>query len=313
MLFMINNYKLSQIIRPCSQDETPEWIDLSSPEPNELRQISESYNLPLWVLTEPLDPKERPRVDQEGSTLLIVVRLSICEQLPEGPQFRTVPVGVVINPDLVVTICRETNLVDGHLNRIFQRKREWSRARLAFALFYACGTGFIDNIESLEAMAGEAEARLRLFPENKVLLTLLDIEKALIDTTIALKSNHGLMDKFQQPDPFGLVLTQAERGLLTDALTENQQAVFMAEIFGQVLTSMSSAVGSVISNNLNTTMKFLAGVTIVLMLPTLITGFYGMNVGLPGSELKGAYLILCAFCLGLMVAVTILFSKKKWF
>jgi Mg2+ and Co2+ transporters len=76
---------------------------------------------------------------------------------------------------------------------------------------------------------------------------------------------------------------------------------------------MSDAFGSIISNNLNTTMKFLAGVTIVLMLPTIIAGLYGMNVELPGAELKGAFLMLGGLCLGLMLAVSILFAKKKWF
>jgi len=332
-------------------------VDLSDPDQEELSQVAEGYQLPLWVLTEPLDPKERPRVDQDGSTLLIVTRLSVREQQSGGPLIRTVPVGLIISLTLVVTVCREPGLVSAHLSRIFQRKRDWTRARLVFALFYAAGTGFINNIELLEEMAGAAEARLRRSPENEELLALLDIEKALIDTTVALKSNHALMDKFRQPEPrmgifspsanlslsqgvaikcsaeelsgqrlssgnrllspptsaFGLSLTREERDLLDDALTENQQAIFMAEIFGQVLASMSDAFGSIISNNLNTTMKFLAGVTIVLMLPTIIAGLYGMNVELPGAELKGAFLMLGGLCLGLMLAVSILFAKKKWF
>lgn len=310
---MINRYNFAQTINPCPPDKEPDWLDLSDPEQEELSRVAEGHDLPLWVLTEPLDPKERPRVDQDGSTLLIVTRLSVRERPTGGPLIRTVPVGLVISPTLVVTVCREAGLVNSHLNRIFQRKRDWTRARLVFALFYAAGTGFIDNIELLEEMAGAAEARLRLVPENDELLTLLDIEKALIDTTVALKSNHALMDKFRQADSFGLTLSREERDLLDDALTENQQAVFMAEIFGQVLASMSDAFGSIISNNLNKTMKFLAGVTIVLMLPTIIAGLYGMNVGLPGSEAEGAFLMLCVVCLGLMLGVSVLFAKKKWF
>lgn len=310
---MISRYKMSQTISPALAGEEPGWLDLSDPEPDELSRVAEEHGLPLWLLTEALDPKERPRVDQDGSTLLIVTRLSVREPQPGGPLIRTVPVGLILSPTLVVTVCREAGLVSAHLSRIFQRKRDWTRARLVFALFYAAGTGFIDNIGLLEEMAGAAEARLRQSPENEELLSLLDIEKALIDTTVALKSNHALMDKFRQPEPLGLSLSREERDLLDDALTENQQAVFMAEIFGQVLASMSDAFGSLISNNLNKTMKFLAGVTIVLMLPTIIAGLYGMNVELPGSELRGAFLLLGALCLGLMLAVSILFAKKKWF
>ena len=144
-------------------------------------------------------------------------------------------------------------------------------------------------------------------------MALLDIEKALIDITLALKSNHALMDKFRQSEPFGLSLNKDEKDILDDAVTENQQAVFMAEIFGQILSSMSDAFGSIISNNLNKIMKFLAGVTIVLMLPSIIAGIYGMNVGLPLAEVSGAFWILLGLCLGLMLAVSVLFAKKKWF
>ena len=310
---MIIRYKFSETIECSLDSEKPDWIDLSDPEVGELTEIGDKYGVPQWILTDPLDPKERPRVDQDGPAVLLVARLSVREMQPEGPAFRTVPVGIIIIQDVVITVCRSPELVGDHLKRLFTRKRHWTCVRLAFALFHASGTGFIENIELMEEMAGAAEARLRLSPENEELLALLNIEKALIDTTVALKSNHGLMDKFRQPEPFGLVLSKDERDILDDALTENQQAIFMAEIFGQILASMSDAFGSIISNNLNKTMKFLAGVTIVLMLPTIIAGLYGMNVGLPGSEARGAFIILCVVCLALMLVVSVLFAKKKWF
>ena len=310
---MIGRYKFSDYITPCSPEEKPDWIDLSDPEEEELAEVSRLYNAPQWFLVDPLDPKERPRVDQDEAGLLVVVRLSAREILPDGPTFQTVPVGIIIFPGLVVTVCRKAGLVSGHLARLFHRKRHWSCVRLAFALFHASGTGFIENLEKMEDQAGEAEARLRRSPENEELLAILNIEKSLIDITIALKSNHELMGKFNRNDPFGLTLSKDERDILDDAMTENQQAVFMAEIFGQILASMSDAFGSIISNNLNKTMKFLAGVTIVLMLPTIIAGIYGMNVGLPFAEASGAFIGLSLLCLGLMLAVSVLFAKKKWF
>ena len=310
---MITRYTFSEIIEISRDGEKPDWIDLSDPDEAELAEVGRQYSLPQWILTDPLDPKERPRADQDGAAVLLVARLSDRTTTPEGPVFRTVPVGIIIVPGLVVTVCRSPELVNVHLKRLFSRKRNWSCVRLAFALFLASGTGFIENIERMEELAGEAEAQLRRSPENEELLTLMTIEKALIDTTIALKSNHVLMEKFRQPDPFGLKLSKDERDILDDSMIENQQAIFMAEIFGQVLASMSDAFGSIISNNLNKTMKFLAGVTIVLMLPTIIAGLYGMNVSLPGSEARGAFIILCALCLVMMLMVSILFAKKKWF
>jgi magnesium transporter len=96
-------------------------------------------------------------------------------------------------------------------------------------------------------------------------------------------------------------------------MTENQQAIFMADIFSQVLTSLSDAFGTIISNNLNKIMKFLAGVTIVLTIPMIVVGFYGMNLTLPGENLPLAFWGVCALCAGVMLAVSVLFAKKHWF
>ncbi|MDR2946034.1 MAG: magnesium transporter CorA family protein [Candidatus Adiutrix sp.] len=310
---MICRYTFSETIEPARDGEKPDWINLADPDENELAALGRQYQLPAWFFTDPLDPKERPRIDQDGAAVLLVARLSQREMLPDGPVFRTVPVGVILSGEVVITVCRSPDLVDAHLRRLFSRKRHWTRVRLAFALLYASGTCFIETIERMEDLALEAETRLRRQPENEELLALLSIEKSLIDTTVALKSNHVLMDKFRPADALGLPLTKEERDLLDDALTENQQAIFMAEIFGQILAGMSDAFGSIISNNLNKTMKFLAGVTIVLMLPTLIAGLYGMNVALPGAAAPAAFAVLCSVCLALVLAVSILFAKKKWF
>ncbi|MDR1044105.1 MAG: magnesium transporter CorA family protein [Candidatus Adiutrix sp.] len=310
---MISRYKFSRVIEDCPDDESPDWIDLSDPEAGELSRTADEHHLPGWILTDPLDPKERPRVDQDGLSLLVVVRLPVENQTGEAHRFSTVPVGIVISPGLIITVCRRGGLVRDHLQLLFQRERNWNCVRLAFALFHAAGTGYILKLERLEDLAGEAEARLRRSPANEALLVLLDIEKALIDITLALKSNHVLMDKFRQDRPFGLDLSKDEKDILDDAVTENQQAVFMAEIFGQTLSSMSDAFGSIISNNLNKIMKFMAGVTIVLMVPGIIAGLYGMNVDLPLAGQPGVFWLLLGLCLGLMLAVSVLFAKKNWF
>ena len=310
---MLQSYKFSDFIEPARDNEKPDWIDLAAPEEKELEETVERHGIPPWLLTAPLDPKERPRIDQDGEAILIVVRLPVEEQEEGGPFLHTVPVGLVICPNLIVTVCRRKSLVTDSLSRLFQRRRSWSRVRLLFALFQCAGTSFINKLEKLEEQAGEAEARLRRSPENEELLALLNIEKALIDITLALKSNHALMEKFRHSNPFGPEFTQDEIDILDDAVTENQQAIFMAEIFSQVLGSMSDAFGSIISNNLNKTMKFLAGVTIVLMLPTIIAGLYGMNVSLPWAERPDAFRLLGVLCLALMLLVSILFAKKKWF
>jgi magnesium transporter len=215
---------------------------------------------------------------------------------------------------VVISISSHPNLVAAHSQALLNRERDWSRSRLIFALFLVAGTGFIESLEAMEEEADQSEARLRKSPRDEEILAILGLEKSLIHITTAVKSNHALMEKFTRTDhPFCLTLSDEERELLDDAMTENQQAIFMADIFGQVLSSLSDAFGSIISNSLNKTMKFLAGVTIVLTIPMVVAGFYGMNMALPGAGLPLAFWGICALCAGMMLAVSVLFAKKHWF
>ncbi len=312
---MLNSYKFAERrIRPCLPSDSPDWLDLAAPGDAELDFIRERYQIPHWFLTDSLDPRERPRIDQEGDKLLLVIRLSLKSKGAEGPLFNTVPVGLILTRDVVISVCAHPELVAGHTRPLYGRDRNWSRVRLVFAIFLVAGTGFIENLESMEDEAGQSEARLRKSTRDEEILDILGLEKSLINITTALKSNHALMQKLARSErPFFLSLTQEDSDLLDDAMTESQQAIFMADIFGQVLASLSDAFGSIISNNLNKTMKFLAGVTIILTIPMIIVGAYGMNVALPGGSSTLAFWGLCAFCLVLMLAAGFLFAKKKWF
>jgi len=303
-----------EVIHPVTDLAQADWIDLSAPDKDRLEAVAEHCGLSAALLAEPLDPKEHPRVEQNESVFLIVLRLAVDNWVPEDDYFGgTVPVGIFIQNDRLITVCSQAGLVEKLLRPVFEKRRQWSPILLLGCLFRACGSSFIKALEKLEELSSEAEVSLRRRPENDVLLDVMNIQKALIDITVALKSDYGLLEKFRQRQPFGLNVTKLEKGVLEEAMIETQQAVFTADIFGQVLSSLSDAFGSIISNNLNKIMKFLTGVTIVLMLPTLVSGLYGMNVELPGSNYSGAFWMLCGFCLALVLSVSFMFAKKKWF
>lgn len=309
---MIGYYKFSDTVQPLDTAEGANWIDLADPSEEELAGVAEGYALSASWLAEPLDPKEHPRVERNEAVLLIVIRLT-ADWFGAGEAFAgTVPVGIFIESGRLVTVCRQRGLAE-KLSPLFGRNRRWSPLLLTGCIFRICGSSYIKTLEKLEDLATQAESRLRRRPDNDSLLELLNIQKSLIDLTVALKSDHGLLEKFHQAGPFGLNLSRAEKSVFEEALIETQQAVFTADIFNQVLASMSDAFGSVISNNLNAIMKFLAGVTIVLMLPTIIAGIYGMNVELPGQGGRGAFWLLLGLCLALMLIVSLFFSRKKWF
>ncbi|MDR1607781.1 MAG: magnesium transporter CorA family protein [Deltaproteobacteria bacterium] len=284
------------------------WINLENPLPQEQALVAERLNLPLSFLSDPLDPRERPRLDNEDNCLLIIVRLPIILEKPQK-RFETIPLGVIIAENQIITICREPGLVRQLLDRQVRKPRRVTRESLLFKLFVEISSDFIHQLQVLEELAEEAEKHLSKSQRNVELMILLTIEKALINFSVALHSNRAIMEKL-----LGGVLPMKEEqeAWLEYALTENQQAIFTVEVFGQIVGSMGDAFGVIISNNLNKVMKFLTGVTIILMVPTLVVGAYGMNVKLPLAEYSFAFYILAVICLAFSAFIWIYFNRKKW-
>jgi magnesium transporter len=286
------------------------YIDLEDPTEAECDECAEKMGVPRYFLHDPLDPKERPRVEQEPPVTLIIIRVPRPPLSPEHRNLQTVPLGIIITRDKIITVCSDRALVRELLQRAARKPKPNCRYSVAFKLLIESSTDFIHNLERLEELTDKAESTLSKAQQNEEIMMLLTIDKALINYSVALRSNRGIMEKLM--DKTLIHLSPEEQDLLERALTENQQAIFTADIFGQILGSMSDAFGTVISNNLNKVVKFLTGITIILMIPTLIAGLYGMNVALPLERHPYAFWIIVLLCCLLGVFIWLFFNRKRW-
>jgi magnesium transporter len=100
--------------------------------------------------------------------------------------------------------------------------------------------------------------------------------------------------------------------LLEDVMIELKQAQNMVNIYSDILTGTMDAFASIISNNVNTIMKRMTSLSIVLMVPTLIVSFYGMNVDIHIEELPHAFSLIVCFSVLLSALAFIVFRKIKW-
>ncbi|MDR2406202.1 MAG: magnesium transporter CorA family protein [Deltaproteobacteria bacterium] len=307
---MITYYRFTDTtMEECGPNEA-EFINLEDPTQLEIEAIQEECEIPQTFLTDPMDPRERPRVEQEPPVTLIIIRVPRLPLAQEPHNLTTVPLGIIITKTKLITVCRDVELVLVHLKRFARKPKPNCRYSVAFKLLIESSTDFIHHLERLEELTDMAESTLSKAQQNEEIMMLLTIDKALINFTVALKSNRGIMEKLM--DNTLIHLRPDELDLLERALTENQQAIFTADIFGQILGSMSDAFGTVISNNLNKVVKFLTGITIVLMLPTLIAGLYGMNVSLPFERHPYAFWIIVILCSLSGVFLWVFFNRKRW-
>jgi magnesium transporter len=274
------------------------WIRLVAPTQEELEKVQIATDLSSDFLQAALDKEEQPRMEEEGDQALILLSIPIRRSVLD---YRTIPFGVVIGSQHVVTVSlEETPLMREPTQR--QRIHPGKKIRFFLQLLYWGSVQFISCVNSLNGQAEELEMILRRSQRNDVMFRLMEIQKSLVYISIALKANEILMEELlrvclkcsneNSTAVRPLHLYPADEDLLEDAITENKQALSMAEVHSNILSSTLDTFASIISNNLNMVMKFLAGITIVLAIPTMIGSFFGMNVPLPLQDHPWGFAII---------------------
>jgi magnesium transporter len=224
----------------------------------------------------------------------------------------TIPLGIILTKDYVVTVCKyENEILSGFSSGRIRDLSTSKRNRFILRVLFATAAQYLAYLRRITKVIDQLEDKLQASTRNKEVLELLKYEKSLTYFTTALKSNELMMERLQRSQLFKMY--PDDEDLLEDVLTENQQAIEMVNIAGNILSQMMDAFASIISNNLNMVMKVLASITIVLSLPTMIASFYGMNVDLPLQNSAYAFLLVMAMSFGISLAVVFVFVKRDWF
>ncbi len=287
------------------------WLNVVDPSPQEISQIQD-LGIFQDFITYPLDLDEQARTEREDGVIFILLRVPYNQGQSEDVPFTTLPLGIILTDQLIITICKR----DHEIIRYFAdgKVRDFSpgkRNRFVLRLFLKTAQTFLVYLKEINKVVDALEDKLQLSQRNKEVLELLKYQKSLTFFTTALKSNELMMERLQRSQLFKMY--PEDEDLLDDVLIENRQAIEMTNIASNILSSMMDAFASIISNNLNVVMKFLASVTILLSIPTIITSYYGMNVILPLANYQHTNLIILAVVFVSVILVSVIFWKKDWF
>lgn len=288
------------------------WINLVRPTTTDVLRIQEGLGIPQDFLTAALDINEKSRTDRDGDVKLILLRIPHPQDKKADFPFTTLPLGIILTNDLIITIClEETEILQDFFGGQTVGWSTKKRYRLLLQVMLKIASKYLHYLRLIDKETDMLEDQLQRSMRNQELLELLRYQKSLVYFTTALKSNELMMERLQKSGGFSSYPDDQE--LLEDVLTENQQAIEMVGISSNILSQMMDAFASIISNNLNVVMKFLASATIVLSLPTLVASFYGMNVTLPLQDSPYAFLLTLFFSLVLSFVVIVIFLKRNWF
>lgn len=288
------------------------WINLVNPSENEIKKVCENIKIQESFIRDALDYEEKARIDkeEEDETTLFVVDVPITERSDENEIYTTMPLGmIVVRDDFFVTVSLKRNkVIDSFEKRKIKNFQTYKKSRFIFQILYLNASYFLDYLKQINKETEIAEYILKNSMKNKELLKLLSLEKGLVYFTTSLKSNEIVMEKTMRGKI--IKLYEDDEDILEDAITENRQAIEMAKIYSDILNGTMDAYASIISNNLNGVMKFLTSITIVLAVPTMISSFWGMNVGLPFQNNKLGFIIMIFISVILTLLVTWWLKKK---
>ena len=288
------------------------WVNITDPSSDEIKHISTELNIPLSFLTDPLDVDERSRSEIEEQCILLVVRIPQFDEFNIDTPFSTLPLGLILTPQAIVTICAKSNdVMTDFINNKVKNFDTSKQSQFVLQIFYRTALLYLSYLKHIYKRTSSLEKELYQAMKNEELVRLLNLEKSLVYFITSLKSNELMMSRIQRGEVVRMNFENKE--LLDDVIVENRQAIEMATIYSNILSGMMDAFASVISNNVTVVMKFLTTVTIILMIPTLIASIYGMNVELPFQHSPHAFMITMVISIIFSVIGVFISIKSKWF
>lgn len=288
------------------------WVNVECPDQDDFKFLTQKLKVPEYFLEDIADVEERPRTEVEGNWLLTILRIPTPCDSESGIPFITVPIGVMTNDDIIVSVCyHHTQMIPDFIEHT-RRKNVQVRNKLdlIFRLIYSSTVWFLKYLKQINSEVTEGEKGLEKSIRNEDLLRMMHLQKTLVYFNTSVRGNEVMIGKlksiFQDTD-------YLDADLVDDVIIEIKQARNTINIYSDILTGTMDAFASIISNNVNVIMKRMTSLSITLMIPTLIASFYGMNVDVHIDDMPHAFLIIVLISALLSAVTFVVFRKIKWF
>ena len=261
------------------------WVNLVPPfKEEEFQQLGEGLDIPIEFLRDSLDIDERPRFEIEDNVKFIVIKTPTENNSfnDSDAYYITIPICIILTHNHIVTVNSFDNGAIKKFLNTYQKRHPDKRNLMVLKIFEKVVTTFMEYLKEINQRRNQLEQKLYDANRNEELLELVRIQKSLVYFVTALRSNELLMMKLERTN--FLSLTEDEREILNDLIVDNSQALEMANIYTDILTSTLDAFASIIANNQNEVLKRLTTLTLILTVPTLIASIYGMNTPIPYKD-----------------------------
>lgn len=290
------------------------WIDLLSPNMNELTEVADYYDIDIADLRAALDEEESSRVQIEDGYTLILVDIPFEEMRNEQRAYTTIPLGILLVQDAIITVCSDDTVILNYFSN--NRMRGFStkkKMRFVYQILLRTANMYQALLRAIDKKRSEVEKRVGTeTTEDKDLINLHELETNLVYFATSLSANKVVLERLTRYER--IEQYPEDKELLDDVIIENRQAIEMTNIYRDIIHGSRELVSTIINNRMNNIMKFLASITLVMAIPTIISGIYGMNVSgrwMPLSTTPYGFGIICVGIAIICILVLIILKWRK--
>ena len=259
------------------------WIQVTCPTEEDQRELEEKFNIPDYFMSDISDTDERARYEYDDGWMLIILRIPYVKEVRSRTPYTTVPLGIIHKRDVTITVCYyETNMMIDFVS--YQQKRNegfTDYVDMIFRIFLSSAVWYLKRLKQISMLIDKAKRNLDREVNNEILIGLSRLQDSLTYFQTSIRGNENLLSKLK----FKLQIDELDADLIEDVNIEMSQARETTSIYSDILESTMDTYQSIINNNMNTVMRTLTSVTIIMMIPTLITSMFGMNL-INGMESK---------------------------
>ena len=280
------------------------WINIIAPSDEELILISKKTGVPIDFLNSALDDEETSRIDFEDGSLLVIVDIPFTEMEDNSLTYDTYPLAIIHTDKQIITVClKNSRILSDFVNQKIKSFYTFKKSRFILQILNRISTYYLLYLRQIDKKSLMIEKRLHKSMKNRELIQLHSLEKSLVYFSTSLKANEITLEKMLKLEL--MQKYEEDKDVLEDVIIE------MTEIYSNILASTMDFFASVISNNLNIVMKVLASVTILMAIPTIMSGIFGMNITLPISEGDpNGFLIITLLTIAICAVVAFILYKK---
>ena len=313
---MIKFYRTDhKVLSEITEYEDNMWVCMTKPTVDETKLIAEDFEIDLADVRAALDDEESSRVEVEDGYTLILVDIPSIEMRNEREAYTTIPLGIILVKDILITVCAEdTPVLDAFIESKVKEFSTKKRMRFMYRILYRNCMTYQYYLRVMDRRRNLIEQRIQDETEDADLIDLHELESNLVYFATSLRANGVVLDKLARYS--SIKQYPEDQELLDDVMVENKQAIEMTGIYRDIISGTRELMTTIINNRLNNIMKFLAAITIVMAIPTIISGIYGMNVSgkwMPLAETPYGFYIVCGIIVLICIIIALILKKKKMF